>query len=168
STARTALIKQSVRGLLEKKKVEYGDFKLDQFEDPFLASNVKSISLTDSDMSCSEQKAIDLCEGNLSLHVYQLHEDGPGQEELDEEEMSAASHWLLPSSDFDGLWDNLVFDEDIKGRLLNYATTTMLFSDKKVDSNVISWNRVVLLHGMYVYLIYNVTLFGYETMIKCN
>jgi len=28
--------------------------------------------------------------------VFQLHEDGPASEEL-EEEISAASHWLLPS-----------------------------------------------------------------------
>ena len=32
-------------------------------------------------------------------------------------------------------------------QLLNYATTTLLFSDKHVDSAIISWNRVVLLHG---------------------
>ena len=25
--------------------------------------------------------------------------------------------------------------------------TTLLFSDKNVDSNLIAWNRVVLLHG---------------------
>jgi len=25
--------------------------------------------------------------------------------------------------------------------------TTMLFSDRKVNANIISWNRVVLLHG---------------------
>jgi hypothetical protein len=25
--------------------------------------------------------------------------------------------------------------------------TTVLFSDKNVDSNLITWNRVVLLHG---------------------
>lgn len=32
-------------------------------------------------------------------------------------------------------------------QLLNYATTTLLFSDKKVNSTIISWNRVILLHG---------------------
>lgn len=32
-------------------------------------------------------------------------------------------------------------------QLLDYVTTTMYFSDKNVDSNLISWNRVVLLHG---------------------
>lgn len=32
-------------------------------------------------------------------------------------------------------------------QLLDYVMTTLLFSDKKVDSNLIAWNRVVLLHG---------------------
>lgn len=30
---------------------------------------------------------------------------------------------------------------------MEYVTTALLFSDKGVDENVISWNRVVLLHG---------------------
>lgn len=49
------------------------------------------------------------------MHVYQLNEDGPGTEELDDEEdMAAAHHWLLPASDFSGLWESLIYDEDIK------------------------------------------------------
>lgn len=40
-----------------------------------------------------------------------------------------------------------LFDSEIKNNLLQYAQTTMLFSAANVDSNVISWNRVVLLHG---------------------
>ena len=32
-------------------------------------------------------------------------------------------------------------------QLLDYVMTTLLFSDKKVNSNLITWNRVVLLHG---------------------
>ena len=37
--------------------------------------------------------------------------------------------------------------QDIKGNLLSYAKTTLLFSDAGVDPNVITWNKVVLLHG---------------------
>ena len=32
-------------------------------------------------------------------------------------------------------------------QLLDYVTTALLFSDKNVDSNLVTWNRVVLLHG---------------------
>ena len=53
----------------------------------------------------------------MEIHVYQLHTDGAGAEELDEENMIAASHWLLPSSDFHGMWDSLVYDEPIKMRV---------------------------------------------------
>lgn len=34
-------------------------------------------------------------------------------------------------------------------QLLDYVMTTLLFSDKNVDSNLITWNRVVLLHGKH-------------------
>jgi SpoVK/Ycf46/Vps4 family AAA+-type ATPase len=42
---------------------------------------------------------------------------------------------------------SLIYTEDIKPRLLNYIYTTLLFSDADVDFNIITWNRVVLLHG---------------------
>lgn len=32
-------------------------------------------------------------------------------------------------------------------QLLDYVMTALLFSDRNVDSNLITWNRVVLLHG---------------------
>ena len=51
--------------------------------------------------------------------MYQLQEDGPGQEELDDEDLAAANHWLLPSSDFAGLWNSLVFDSDVKSQVIN-------------------------------------------------
>lgn len=69
--------------------------------------------------------------------MYQLHEDGPAQEELDDEDLAAANHWLLPSSDFKGLWESLIFDSSIKQQVvlkLNYicakatALTVLLYA----------------------------------------
>ena len=68
------------------------------------------------------------------FHVYQLHEDSPTSEEIEEEEhITAAHHWLLPSGthgssnffarllfytvEFQGLWESLVFDCDIKEKV---------------------------------------------------
>ena len=51
--------------------------------------------------------------------MYQLQEDGPGQEELDDKDLAAANHWLPPSSDFAGLWNSLVFDSDVKSQVIN-------------------------------------------------
>jgi ATP-dependent Lon protease len=47
----------------------------------------------------------------------------------------------------DDLVISLVYEDDVKARLLNYISTTLLFSDAKVDFNLVSWNRLVLLHG---------------------
>uniref|UniRef100_A0A3Q1GGL2 Pachytene checkpoint protein 2 homolog n=1 Tax=Acanthochromis polyacanthus TaxID=80966 RepID=A0A3Q1GGL2_9TELE len=50
-------------------------------------------------------------------------------------------------TEFHGIWESLVYETGVKMQLLDYVTTTIYFSDKNVDSNLISWNRVVLLHG---------------------
>lgn len=63
-------------------------------------------------------QAIDLGVAKLEIHVVLLHEDGPGSEELEEEDLSAATHWILPAKEFYNLWDSLVFDEDIKGQVI--------------------------------------------------
>lgn len=53
----------------------------------------------------------------------------------------------LPNESLDGVWDTLIYADDVKTRLLKYIHTTMLFSDANIDFNIITWNRVVLLHG---------------------
>ncbi|OBS77976.1 hypothetical protein A6R68_19635 [Neotoma lepida] len=45
-----------------------------------------------------------------------------------------------------------IVDTELKVKdpqLLDYVMTALLFSDKNVDSNLITWNRVVLLHVNY-------------------
>ena len=56
----------------------------------------------------------------------------------------AASVLELPSLSLEGIWDSLIYEGDIKGKLLNYIYSTILFSDAKVDFNIITWNRSVL------------------------
>lgn len=81
----------------------------------------------------------------LVVHVYEVNDD-VGLEEL-EDGMAAASHWVLPSAHLEGLWESLIYESPIKDELLSYSSTALLFADKKVDPNIISWNKVVLLHG---------------------
>uniref|UniRef100_A0A8C0TPK4 Pachytene checkpoint protein 2 homolog n=1 Tax=Canis lupus familiaris TaxID=9615 RepID=A0A8C0TPK4_CANLF len=97
----------------------------------------------------AQLQPIDLGACTIALHVFQLNEGGPSSETLEEEteNITAASHWVLPAAEFHGLWDSLVYDVEVKSHLLDYVMTTLLFSDKNVDSNLIAWNRVVLLHG---------------------
>uniref|UniRef100_UPI00358E36FD pachytene checkpoint protein 2 homolog isoform X2 n=1 Tax=Myxine glutinosa TaxID=7769 RepID=UPI00358E36FD len=149
SAARAEDVKMHVMNLLQRHPVIYRDYTWSKFDNEFLLKHVNSVAVVDTEMHLVDSKAVDLLNSQLQLHVFQLWEDGPATEELeqDNEALSAASHWLLPAAEFQGLWENLVYDNEIKSNLLQYITTTILFSDMNVDSNVISWNRVVLLHG---------------------
>lgn len=87
-------------------------------------------------------------QADIQIHVYQLNEEGAAEEMADDsEDIPACKQWMLPSLDFHGMWGSLVFDDGIKRNLLEYASTTMLFSDKMVNTQLINWNRVILLHG---------------------
>lgn len=145
STARSAVIKEHVRKFLMCEATVYGDTTFTEFTDGFLTEHVKSVSVCDTDLVSKERQS-NLKNCKLAIHVFQLHDDGPATEEL-EEDIAAANHWLLPSDDFHGIWESLIFDSDVKAQLINYAMTTLLFSDRGVNSNIISWNRVILLHG---------------------
>ncbi|XP_069700266.1 pachytene checkpoint protein 2 homolog [Periplaneta americana] len=143
--------------LLQHVKKEVSDglipagANIKSFSNPVLNEHVESIAF--SGISCEDEvKAIDLKNANIQYYIYQLNTEGQQAEEMEggdgrNEELTAANHWILPSSDFHGLWETLIYDSSIKENLLNFVETTMLFSDHKVDTNIISWNRVVLLHG---------------------
>ncbi|KAK9246300.1 P-loop containing nucleoside triphosphate hydrolase protein [Lipomyces tetrasporus] len=91
----------------------------------------------------------------FDVHVYELREQvesfAPDLElspvTIDDEGTIAATVSELPCRNIDGLWESLVFDEDIKHRLLHFMSTIMLFSDRQVNHKIVSWNRIILLHG---------------------
>ncbi|SCU84863.1 LADA_0D04280g1_1 [Lachancea dasiensis] len=66
-------------------------------------------------------------------------------------ETLAQSHIsLLPSSQYEGLWESLQFDENIKQRLFSYATISLKlsqFSQQKVSQALVSSNKILLVHG---------------------
>ncbi|OQR69267.1 ATP binding protein-like [Tropilaelaps mercedesae] len=84
-----------------------------------------------------------------SYYHYTLNTDGSGVEfiECDSSCLNAAHVFTLPCKEFDGLWENLHFDSDIKHNLLDYSAKALLFAERGVDHNVISFNKLVLLHG---------------------
>ncbi|XP_056376184.1 pachytene checkpoint protein 2 homolog isoform X3 [Hyla sarda] len=136
--------------LLNRHSIVFGDYTWTEFDDPLLVKNVNSVAVVDTELKLKDRKPIDLEKCNICIHVFQLNEEGPSAENLEDEseELVAANHWLLPAVDFHRLWESLIYDSEIKSNLLDYVTTTLLFSDKNVDSNLIAWNRVVLLHGI--------------------
>ncbi|XP_069769429.1 pachytene checkpoint protein 2 homolog isoform X1 [Narcine bancroftii] len=149
STVKQEDVRLSVLQLLSRHRVVFGDYVWMQFDDEFLTRNVNSVCIVDTDLTIKERQPIDLTKSNLSIYIFRLNEEGPSSEILEgeEENMPASNNWLLPAGEFHGLWESLVYDSEVKSQLLDYVSTTLLFSDRNVDSNLIAWNRVVLLHG---------------------
>uniref|UniRef100_A0A1B0ACA9 AAA+ ATPase domain-containing protein n=1 Tax=Glossina pallidipes TaxID=7398 RepID=A0A1B0ACA9_GLOPL len=65
----------------------------------------------------------------------------------DSESIPASNHWLLPSPQFMGLWENLLFEPGLKESLLKFALSALALAQHQVDPNVIACNRLLLLHG---------------------
>ncbi|PPQ79562.1 hypothetical protein CVT25_003444 [Psilocybe cyanescens] len=125
---------------------------LDGWEEvPELASSVEKITVCES--LCTES-SLSMEEMNIQIHVYKPS-DGDAFEEFsnssgnvnDDDDTMAASLCELPNRSHEGLWDSLIYADDIKMKLLDYIHATLVFSDANVDFNLVSWNRVVLLHG---------------------
>ncbi|KAM7283600.1 pachytene checkpoint protein 2 homolog [Ixodes scapularis] len=112
-----------------------------RFDDTPLSGHVEKVLI-----EYPESEKDNLAHMPLVPHVYHVNADEMGVEEL-EDGMAAANHWVLPSAEFEGLWESLVFDSKVKDELLSYSSTALLYSDKNVDHNIVSWNKVVLLHG---------------------
>jgi MoxR-like ATPase len=92
-------------------------------------------------------------ESSFVVHTFVLSEEEVSTEELeptggDDEWTAGCDSLPLPHRSIDGLWENLIFESDIKRGLLDYAQSALLFSDKSVSSHVVHWNRILLLHGL--------------------
>ncbi|KAK4050742.1 hypothetical protein OIO90_004964 [Microbotryomycetes sp. JL221] len=109
----------------------------------------------------AQASSIAAAQVQLEIHVYAMPSSsraydvstgsgdkyGDDDDENEEDNVPAASVMHLPSRHLEGLWDTLVYEDDVKSKLLSYIYSTVLFSDAMVDFNVVTWNRVVLLHG---------------------
>ncbi len=132
---------------------------------PELATAVDRIIVSES--SCPSQ-SLPLDELVLQVHVYQPSEAETFEEfsnngKDEEDDTMAASVCELPNIGWEGLWDSLIYTDDIKMKLLEYIHATLIFSDANVNCryasnfhrivvhsflvNLVTWNRVVLLHG---------------------
>uniref|UniRef100_A0A0N8ECL1 Pachytene checkpoint protein 2 homolog n=1 Tax=Daphnia magna TaxID=35525 RepID=A0A0N8ECL1_9CRUS len=144
------LTREQLNPYLKEYVEKYGtkDYHGEANEINILCSNVESITFHDD---TNMEGIMPVCYGTVEhqYHIFTIEDSGPELQELDdkEDEVPAATHWQLPSSEFHGLWETLIYDNNVKMQLLNFVQTTMLFSDRGVNSNIISWNRVVLLHG---------------------
>ncbi|OCF41656.1 hypothetical protein I317_04567 [Kwoniella heveanensis CBS 569] len=115
-----------------------------------LNSNVERVWVGEGPQGVSSVRPAD---AKIQLHIYRANESDDLEEfsadfdDDDEEKVTAASMRVLPSLELDGIWDTLVYADDLKTRLLNYIYSTIHFSELQIDSDIVAWNRVVLLHG---------------------
>ena len=119
---------------------------------PNLQTHVEFIQLQRVDGSLAPLEQIRGASDVIS-HVFTLDNNGGQLEHLGDDsseetdEVQAATTWILPSADFHGQWENLVYEKELKLSLLSYAEACLLLSEKGVNQNFLSWNQVVLLHG---------------------
>ncbi|KAL9649362.1 hypothetical protein ABK040_016189 [Willaertia magna] len=139
-------------------------------QEKYLSEHVKSITIADLEIHPMYNGTFPITSSNISfqIHVYRPTDEEPidettemngnvgggglfgdfgGGSSNNEEELTACKQWILPNINFEGLWESLIFDDCIKYNLLEYVSTTMLFSDLGINNNLISWNRVALLYG---------------------
>lgn len=94
-------------------------------------------------------------EARAAFHIYALNSEAAAEETAGDDDQDSgggdhtvASHqWMLPHVEFDGVWESLVLDAGVQDSLLDYAECALHFSDAGVDEKIVSWNRLVLLHG---------------------
>jgi hypothetical protein len=104
---------------------------------PELASSVEKITISESAYphpSISPQEAL------LQIHVYQPSDADTFEEfsnsagvKDDDDNTMAASVCELPNRSWEGLWDSLIYADDIKMKLLDYIHATLVLSDANVD-----------------------------------
>jgi AAA+ superfamily predicted ATPase len=87
-------------------------------------------------------------QADLFIHSYRLIEQLSENDYLEgAEELPVAEQMELPNLYLQGLWESIIIEDSIKSQLLSFACTSILFSLANIDSNIISWNKMLLLYG---------------------
>ncbi|VAH48792.1 hypothetical protein VPH35_029837 [Triticum aestivum] len=148
STSRAEDVRAAVERMLESRSLSYVDGPVQIPPDnSFLLEHVKRIQICDTDELIENHKILLFWQVKPVVHVFQLNEDGPGEEPSEDDTLSSFNEWALPAKEFDGLWESLLYEVGLKQRLLRYAASALLFTERGVDPCLVSWNRIVLLHG---------------------
>ncbi|CAI5441224.1 unnamed protein product [Caenorhabditis angaria] len=83
-----------------------------------------------------------------NVHFYKLNTDGPLSQSIDEEENIIGSQlWQLPCIEFENIWENLIYDTQLKNDVMSYVYALVHLSEKHVNSKIINVNRLILLVG---------------------
>ncbi|XP_050433295.1 pachytene checkpoint protein 2 homolog [Adelges cooleyi] len=95
----------------------------------------------------TENQILDLDTYTIKVYFFKLDDSGLADDATSEDNTCKMRRCILPNVDFCGIWDSLIFQEPVKEILMHYALTGMNFARHNVDTNIISYNRLILLHG---------------------
>jgi hypothetical protein len=148
SAMRHKSVEDAVKQLLED---ETGFFAPSEYtgwnEHPTLASNVQRVQLAELPSKAGPSTGLISTlpkhlmvrwvlrsQVTFVIYVYQCSADSPTAEYTkdDNEDVMAADDRVLPAQEWEGLWESLIYADDIKTRLLNYIYTTLVFSDANI------------------------------------
>lgn len=99
------------------------------------------------------EKFEDLCDFTASssnVHVYKLNTDGPLSQNIgenDDENIVGSQLWQLPCVEFENIWENLIYDSNLKNEVMSYVYALVRLSEKHVNTKIINVNRLILLTG---------------------
>ncbi|CAJ1974955.1 unnamed protein product [Sphenostylis stenocarpa] len=150
STAKIEDVRSAVEGMLEKRSLSYINGPIPvPLDEAFLADNVQRICVCgcDTDEGMHTDNVLLFWQVKPIVHVFQLSEEGPCEDISSDGQSSSFNEWILPAKEFDGMWESLIYESGLKQRLLRYAASALLFTEKGVDPFLVSWNRIILLHG---------------------
>ncbi|RVX18361.1 Pachytene checkpoint protein 2-like [Vitis vinifera] len=142
STARSDDVRSAVERMLENRSLSYTDGSVPvSLDDPFLVENVQRICICETDEWVEKHDVLLFWQVKPVVHVFQLSEEGPCEESSGDGQLSIFNEWILPAKEFDGLWESLIYEPGLKQRLLRYAASALLFTEKGVNPFLVSWNR---------------------------
>ncbi|KAG7541608.1 AAA+ ATPase domain [Arabidopsis thaliana x Arabidopsis arenosa] len=148
STARLEDVQRAVERMLETRSMSYADgLVLIPADDLFLVENVQRICICDTEEWVKHNDVLLFWQVKPVVHAFQLFEEGPCEDLCADGQPASFNEWILPAKEFDGLWESLIYESGLKQRLLRYAASALLFTQKGVNPNLVSWNRIILLHG---------------------
>jgi hypothetical protein len=118
-------------------------------DDDYLETHISKLTVADLVGNDSED-IVSLSNCQMEVHIYKLHTlAGTGVLRLEGEDKPTPVFRAtdLPAESLAGLWDGLVYEGNIKGRLLAFMMTALRFSGREREMRTMSFNRLVLLHG---------------------
>lgn len=140
-----------------KKTIENGHYKLSCPLDDSIQMNITVdfiANINDDDGGGGRGKCIeDMIKNHdkdlinyIGIYLNKLHDDT--MQNCLEEDLPCTFHTFLPSKNFVDLWDSLMFESNLKIKLLNYIHAAIRLSRKsRINQSFININKVLLLHG---------------------